>query len=185
MIYFPFVTSDEDVRQILRLQSENLAKNITAETLQQQGFVTVEHDFPTLRHMNDVEPSTLIKDDGRVVGYALAMSRTLAAAIPILIPMFEVFKQVPYKTGFLSDQNYIVVGQVCVADGYRGQGLFDKMYAAYRDRLQHQYEVAVTEISHRNQRSIAAHRRVGFETIYSYQDPHGENWDIVAWDWNP
>jgi len=184
MISFPAVSSDEDVRQILRLQRKNLAKNITPETFEQQGFVTVEHDFLMLRQLNDAEPSTLIKAEEEVVGYCLAMTRDMGAAVPILVPMFEVFKQIPWRGRFLNDFNYIVVGQVCVADGYRGQGLFDRMYGAYRERLETSYELAVTEISHRNQRSIAAHRRVGFETAYTYQDAlNGEIWDVVVWSW--
>ena len=44
------------------------------------------------------------------------------------------------------------------------------------------FELLVTEISTRNQRSLRAHARVGFEPVHRYRDDVDE-WEIVAWDW--
>lgn len=182
-LHFSTVSSKEEIHQILALQAANLPKNISAATFASQGFVTVEHDFDTLYAMHCEEPSVVLKDGDRVAGYALSMTRSLGQAIPVLVPMFDIFKTILYKERFLSDYNYIVVGQVCVGEGYRGRGLFDLLYRAYRSHLESRYDMAITEISHRNPRSIAAHRRVGFDTAYAYQAPDGEGWDIVVWDW--
>jgi hypothetical protein len=180
---FHTVSSDDDIRQILRLQAANLPKNISADTLATQGFVTVEHDFDTLQRMNAAEPSVIMKDGGTLAGYALSMTRSFGTAIPVLLPMFDLFKKMEYKGRRLEDYAYIVVGQVCVADGYRGRGLFDQLYQAYRATLSGRYDLAVTEIAQRNLRSIAAHRRTGFDTAHQYQAPDGEWWDVVVWDW--
>jgi L-amino acid N-acyltransferase YncA len=76
-----------------------------------------------------------------------------------------------------------VMGQICIAEGYRGRGIFDGLYrtmaATYRDR----YDVAVTEVAARNPRSLRAHARAGFRTMHVYPDATtGEEWHIIALD---
>ena len=44
--------------------------------------------------------------------------------------------------------------------------------------------VAITEILDTNKRSLQAHKRIGFHTIYEYRDEKGNNWVIVLWDWS-
>ena len=183
MLIFTTVASDDDIRQILALQQKNLARNITPEQLNSQGFVTVEHDFDILKRMNDAEPSTIVKDEGRVIAYCLAMTRAFGYSIPILAPMFDSFKKTFFDGQTLDAFQYIVMGQVCIDEAYRGIGLFDQMYAAYRENLSPRYEIAITEISPRNQRSMRAHARVGFETALEYQAPDGQEWALVVWDW--
>ena len=68
--------------------------------------------------------------------------------------------------------NSIVSGQVCVGEQFRGQGVFDKLRAFYRDAYKTKYKYLLTEISQRNQRSLRAHKRIGFQTIKQYQAPN-------------
>lgn len=49
MISFTTATTDTDLWQILELQQKNLSKNLTLEETLEQGFLTVEHDFSTLK----------------------------------------------------------------------------------------------------------------------------------------
>ncbi len=183
MLTFVPARSDEELQQILVLQQQNLAKNISMETALEQGFLTVEHDFVTLKKMNDLENAIVAKEDDQVVGYLLAMTKDLRDDIPILIPMFDVFDNLTYQGRQLQSYRYIVVGQACVAASHRGQGVFDQCYQAYKHYLKNKYNFAITEISKRNQRSLRAHRRVGFEVIHDFVAPDGEAWDIVMWDW--
>jgi L-amino acid N-acyltransferase YncA len=97
--------------------------------------------------------------------------------------MFENFEQINFRSKTLSAYNYIVVGQVCVAKGYRGQGVLDNCYAEYKKKFKDKYDFAVTEIATKNQRSINAHKRIGFVEIHRFTGPDNVEWSIVIWEW--
>lgn len=183
MITYTTVKSDKEIEQILLLQKQNLAAGLTKEQISSQGFVTVSHRFEDLKKMNDIEQHVIGKDNDRVVAYLLAMTAHSRFDVPVLFPLFDMFERVNYQGKKIADHKYIVVGQACVAEGYRGQGIFDACYAAYRHNFKDKYEFAITEIATRNQRSINAHKRVGFESIYEYAAPDGEEWSVVIWKW--
>ena len=76
------------------------------------------------------------------------------------------------------------MGQVCVADGYRGQQVVDRMYQHHREVYGDRYQLLITDISASNIRSLRAHARVGFQTLHEFYDPViGETWVVVVWDW--
>jgi hypothetical protein len=183
MIEYTTVASDTDILQILELQKNNLPQNLTQEQKNTQGFVTVIHSFDTLKKMNSIEPSVIAKKDNRVIGYLLAMTKASRNDIPILFPMFNVFDSVIYRDKKISDYKYIVVGQVCIDAVYRGQGILDDCYTVYNDHFKNKYDFAITEIHISNKRSIQAHKRIGFNLIHTYQDPNGDEWEVVLWDW--
>jgi hypothetical protein len=183
MVVYTTSKTDKELLQILELQQSNLAVNLTHAQITSQGFVTVTHSFDVLKKMNDIEQSIIAKDHDRVVGYLLAMTKHSKLTIPVLIPMFAAFDKLKYRNKKISDYNYILVGQACVAEDYRGQGVFDNCYTEYKKYFKEKYDFAITEISKKNKRSINAHKRVGFDTIHEYIDPDGENWNIVLWDW--
>ncbi len=133
--------------------------------------------------MNELEAHVIAKDNDRVIAYVLAMTDRSRFDIPILLPLFESFEELQYQHKKIAGYNYMVVGQVCVAADYRGQGVFDACYAAYKNYFKDKYDFAITEVATRNQRSLKAHKRVGFETIHAYIAPDGEEWNIVLWDW--
>lgn len=183
MVTYCLATTDDEIRGILALQQQNLARHLTTEQILSQGFVTVEHDFPLLQRMNDTEGSIIAKDDNKVIGYCLAMIPEFRNDIPILEPMFDTMDHLQFKGKSLGEYTYIVSGQVCIADGYRGLGIFDKMYQTYQKYYAPKYDFILTEISERNQRSLKAHLRVGFEMLHRYFSPDGEEWVIVLWEW--
>lgn len=183
MITFSLSGTDKELLQIIDLQKRNLAQHLSKEEIQNQGFVTVSHGLEDLQEMNTHEQNLLVKDDDWVAGYILAMTKNSRSAIPILVPMFEVFDKVKYKGQFISRYNYIVVGQVCIDKNYRGQGLFDKAYNAYREQFSKKYDFAITEIAASNQRSLNAHKRMGFTAIHTYIDADKIEWNVVVWDW--
>ena len=184
MISYSTSHTKEELEGILQLQYANLAQGLSANEIQSQGFVTVHHSYDVLKKMNDLEKHVIAKDDDTVVGYALAMTKQSRFDVPVLIPMFDVFDQVNFNGKVISDVNYLVVGQVCVSKDYRGQGLFDDMYAAYKKFYSNKYDLAITEIASTNTRSLNAHKRVGFREIYSYSDPANTKWIVVVWDWH-
>ncbi|QHV97020.1 GNAT family N-acetyltransferase [Spirosoma endbachense] len=177
------VQSEADVQGILALQQANLRKNVSVEVQVDQGFVTVEHDPAILSRMNLAAPSIIAKDGETVVGYALTMLPEFGADVPELLPLFGLIDTLQYDGKPLRDHAWYVMGQVCVAEGYRGQRIFDRMFQHHRDVYSDRYQVLITDISANNIRSLRAHARVGFETLHEFYDPAiGETWVIVLWD---
>ncbi|WP_373522137.1 GNAT family N-acetyltransferase [Aquiflexum sp.] len=177
---FQTAKTTEDLQGILDLQQQNHLSTIRAI---ENGFVFVRHDLTKLAKMQSFAPQVICKEDGKVVAFTLAMTTDCKGDIPELIPMFDVFDKLNLWGKKVSEFNYIVVGQVCVGEKYRGMGVFDKIYDTYRETFKDKFDFAITEISTRNPRSIRAHSRIGFEEIHQFTDPSGENWSIVAWDW--
>ena len=183
MIVYTTSQNDNDLTGILSLQRLNLAMNLDKKEIESQGFVTVLHRLVDLQKMNAIEQHIIAKDNDTVVAYLLAMTEKSKSDIPVLVPMFELFESIQYKNKLLSQYNYMVVGQVCVDKRYRGQGVLDKCYDLYVKTFRPRYDFAVTEIATSNQRSLNAHKRIGFKTIHEYVAPDGEKWAIVVLEW--
>jgi hypothetical protein len=183
-IHFTAVSTADELGQILDLQAANLVSALTPDTRASQGFVTVRHDAGVLERMNAAAPGIIAKDGDRVVGYALVMPRAFAADVPILQPLFEMLDALSWRGRLLRDwTRWFVMGQICIAEGYRGRGIFEGLYrtmaAGYRDR----YDATITEVAARNTRSLRAHARAGFQTLHVYADATtGEDWHVIGLD---
>lgn len=183
MLQTTITQSTEDLKQILQLQRENLPDNIDAIEMQSQGFVTIHHDLNTLQQMHRLAPSVIIKNDSSVIAYALTMLKECRQLIPDLEPMFVLFDKLSWENKPLKDYRYYVMGQICIAKAFRGQGLFEQLYQQHKKIYNTQYDLFITEISVRNHRSLRAHEKIGFKKIHTHQDEL-DNWKVVAWDWN-
>ncbi len=183
MITYKLSDSTAELAGILKLQKENLARNLSAAEIQSQGFVTVDHSYDQLKKLNDFEKHLIAKDNDAVVGYVLAMTQQSKFDLPVLVPMFELFENILYENKKISACNYLVIGQVCVSKAYRGMGIFDRSYAAYKKFYSHTYDFAITEIAASNTRSLNAHKRIGFKDIYRYTGPDNIEWVVVLWNW--
>jgi GNAT superfamily N-acetyltransferase len=184
MIHVKRVTTEAELAGILSLQKQNLATALTQEEIQSQGFVTVSHSYDVLHQLNEIEPHILAKEDDRVIAYLLAMTEQSQLLVPVLQPMFDMFRTTGFAGKAVAGFHYLVVGQVCVDKAYRGKGILGQCYAFYRKTFQKEYDFAITEIAAHNLRSLAAHRRIGFQEIHRHLAPDGVNWVIVVWDWN-
>ena len=61
-IIYTTASTTEELLQILSLQRMNLKSSISAEEMNQEGFVTVEHDLDLLKRMNNACPHIIAKD---------------------------------------------------------------------------------------------------------------------------
>lgn len=175
--------TNQELLEIIALQKQNLPQNLSSEEIKREGFVTVEHSFEALKKMNEITQHVLIKNNNKVVGYLLAMTKKSQHDIAVLKPMFDVFEKIYYKNKVVNTYNYLVVGQVCIAKNYRGKGLLSTCYEAYKYFYKYSYDFAITEIATSNKRSINAHKKIGFKEIHKYTDTNNTNWSIVIWDW--
>lgn len=178
---FTLCSKDDELYQILELQSNNLRHTKSPETEADQGFVTVKHDFSLIKSMNDAAGHIIAKDGHKVVGYALSMTREFRNKIPLLASMFDLMDSLVVDGIKIGDGDYIVMGQVCVDFEYRGKGVFQGMYKKYFEVYKPIYQWIITEIAARNTRSLRAHLNVGFKEIYRYVEPGVEEWIVVRY----
>jgi L-amino acid N-acyltransferase YncA len=183
MMEYTVSVSEKDLKEILELQKENLAPNLSPTEIKTQGFLTLAHSYEQLKKLNDFEKHVIVKDNDRVIAYLLAMTNRSKFDLPLLIPMFNIFNEIPYRDKTVSDYNYIVVGQACIQKNYRGQGILENCYSNFKNRFINKYDFAITEIASLNLRSLNAHSRIGFREIHRYTDPFNTEWAIVIWDW--
>jgi hypothetical protein len=103
------------------------------------------------------------------------MPREACDLVPVLVPMFQRLDTLPA----LKEQSWYVMGQVCVAEQWRGHGLFDRMYAEHHRHFASRFDWLITEIAMRNPRSLKAHARVGFVEMDRFCDATDE-WSVVG-----
>ncbi|MEX0275373.1 MAG: N-acetyltransferase family protein [Flavobacteriaceae bacterium] len=173
MICYLQAQTKEELHQILELQRRNLPNALSRDEMQKEGFVTVAHTFDILKRMNDVCPHILAKHNDKVIGYALCMHPSFEQEIPILRPMFHEIKTVH------KNHDFMVMGQICIAKPFRGQGIFQKMYAAMKTSLPPEFSKIITEVDAQNQRSLTAHTAVGFKKIKQYR-ANGKEWILIV-----
>ena len=182
MLYPALTNTTEDLQQILELQRQNLILHLDQSEIQSQGFVTLQHSLKTLQQMHDLAPSVVIKDNSKVVAYALTMLKECRQIIPDLEPMFRLFDSLTWNNKLLTSYSFYVMGQVCIHKDYRGKGLFEQLYLYHKKIYSSKFELFLTEIATRNHRSLGAHKKVGFKTVHIHKDNLDE-WAVVGWDW--
>ncbi|MEM6379009.1 MAG: GNAT family N-acetyltransferase [Bacteroidota bacterium] len=172
-----------ELQGILDLQVINLKQSLSAKKRQAEGFLTVKYDFEFLDLMHQQQGHIVTIDQGKVVAYALSMPKLLGVAISILDPMFERLDKLHYRGQALNQSTYYIMGQVCIAENYRGQGIFQQLYQGHKDCFQNDFDYCITMVSIKNRRSIRAHQKVGFKTIHAFSDKT-DDWEIILWDWS-
>ena len=182
-MHFKTSSSEKELLQIIQLQKKNLPANLSEEEMRKNGFVTVCHSLHDLEKMNGYEHNIIAVDNDKVVAYLLAMTTHSRNDIPVLIPMFDAFNVIEFRSKAIAEYQYIVVGQVCVHKDYRGQGILDECYKTYCNHFKNKYAFAITEIAVDNLRSVAAHARIGFREVHRYAAPDQQEWSVVIWEW--
>ena len=173
MIYYKQASSEQELEQILSLQQQNLIKSLSTLDREKEGFLTVEHSMEILKAMNDKCGHIIAVEDGGVIGYALCMHPIFADSIEVLRPMFSEINKVVQN-----QDNYMVMGQICVAKSHRGKGIFRNLYLTMKNRLPEGFDTIITEVDGKNKRSLAAHAAVGFKTLKIYQSDEKE-WHLI------
>jgi len=176
------VTTNEELREIIQLSDQNLRTKISDEEKKSQGFVSWNYSFELLYKLNAQHPHVIVKDDNKVIGYALVALKEARNFHPALEQMITDLEPLLYKDKKLSAYEYYVMGQVCVDKAYRGKGIFEMLYQKHKILFEKDYDFVVTEISTANSRSLRAHEKLGFKNIYTYTDITDE-WNVVLWDW--
>jgi RimJ/RimL family protein N-acetyltransferase len=182
MFSVSLVSTKEELKQIHQLNQQNLKHQLTGEEKMQEGFVTWLYSLDLLEQMHGLAPSIIVKDGNKVIGYALTTLKEARSFHPDLQAFIQHIQPLYYNEQPLSAYSYYCMGQVCIAKGYRGQGVFQLLYQKHKEAYNKQYSMLITEISTANIRSQRAHEKVGFKTIHTHHDALDE-WNVVVWDW--
>lgn len=182
MISLKIVTEDIELQRIQQLQLENHRSVLDESTRSAQGFVTALYSLDVLMDMHKTTPGVIACDGDSLCGYVLAADRNLEGRHPILDSLYQEANKSRYKETLLDSIPYLVVGQVCIAQQYRGKGLFSALYEYYREYYQKTYPCCLTDIDLSNVRSLRAHLNLGFETVSTFRTDQSQ-WQVVLWDW--
>jgi len=123
MIYSTLVNNNEELQQILDLQQQNLPKSISAEELKLQGFVTFQHNLKTLQQFHELAPSIIVKDDEKVIGYALTVVNEARHIFPPMESLFKLLESLKWKNKPFHNYQHYEMGQVCVAKEYAARSV--------------------------------------------------------------
>ena len=175
-------TTDREIQEIRDLQEVNLKENVAAENRLSDGFLTAKYELDFLKAMNGLTPAIIAKQNGLVVGYALATDRSLLAQHPLLKDLGTQINKIPFGGQFIGDFDYLVVGQLCVAKEVRGRGLAQDLYARFKATYENRYPFAITDVDRDNLASLKTHLKVGFQVVSTLLYG-GSNWHVVVWDW--
>ena len=103
------------------------------------------------------------------------------AAFPFLHGMFEQIEAGTCNGKPIRDSRYVVMGQVCIGQEFRGKGIFKMLYQRLQQQMRADFDLVATEVSTRNGRSMRAHSAIGFRDIHP--DDTANEWRVIAWDW--
>jgi ribosomal protein S18 acetylase RimI-like enzyme len=181
IIELTFAQTEKEIDEILALQQLNLKINVSEEIKKDQGFLTVCHTKEQLVLMQSQTPQIIAKHNDKVVAFALAMLSSMGKLTPELQPMFDIVEGIVWRGRSIAGYKYYIMGQICVAEEFRSQGIFEKLYQTHKNIYEKEYDLCITEISTSNKRSQRAHERVGFTTIHQHQDLV-DAWNVVAWE---
>jgi len=181
-IVITLAQTDNDLKGIKALQTANLKDTIAPENLKNTGFLTASYPLALLQKMHALYPPVIAKSDQKIVGYALVVDRQIIGQHELLDDLFRQIDTVHYQKQPLAKCNYIVVGQLCVAQEVRGQGVAQKLYNHFRTVYSTAFDYCITDVDQENLPSLRAHQKTGFQVLdtISYG---GSLWSIVLWDW--
>ncbi len=182
MLQATTANTDQDLQQILDLQAINLKDQLSPKTRKEQGFVTMRFNLEMLRALKNFAPSVVLKTDNHILAYAIVFLKEGIDHYPAMKPLIDHVNKAAWAGGPLSEKNYYIMGQVCVAEELRGSGAFDLLYQKHRELMSPTFDLVVTDIACSNTRSLRAHERVGFKKLLVHRDEIDE-WQVVVWDW--
>lgn len=179
-INLKLASTEVELIEIKKLQNQNLKGNLSPEKIFEEGFLTADYTLSYLKEINQKNKAIILKKK-KVIGYALAITAEVAKNHTLLSNLFTHFNNQVYKNKLLGEQSYIVVGQLCIDEKYRGMGYVEKIYSLFRETYSN-YRYCVTAIDSKNKRSKLAHQRCGFKKIGDLKLNESPG-DIIIWEW--
>jgi GNAT superfamily N-acetyltransferase len=154
----------DEFAAILALHAQNHVSNL-GEDARGDGFLTI---FPDLAHLAKLESQKSLfvarGERGDLAGYVLSAPWNFYAQWPVFATQTDRFP-LAFGDQILTTQNSFQYGPVCVAREFRGRGVLPAMFDAVKAHFAPIFPIGATFINLQNARSMAAHRKLGFQIV--------------------
>lgn len=147
---------EDDYKQIVALQNENLSSNLTEEE-KKGGFLSTQFTIEQFRAMDEAL-GLVVAVDGieTVTGYLAATTLAFNECMPVPAAMIRHCSQVMYRGAPLTSYRLFVANPVCIAKKYRGMDVFVPLCEKLLELFQRDHQLALAFISAQNHRSLHA-----------------------------
>ena len=166
---------------LLNLHALNHATRIAPDA-RADGFLTIDiarRDLELLHQMRSVWIARNDEND-ELAGYVLAAPWDFYARWPLFRTQTDRFP-LAFGDAQLTIENSFQYGPVCVAREFRGRGLLAQLLNAVKARYRENYDFGATFINVANVASMAAHRKIGLQTVDEWQ-ANGNNYETLAFE---
>jgi len=176
------LASPEDVKEIVRLQQENLEPHVSTEEKATQGYVSLETPAELLEKIVGDEGIIVAKSADQLVGYLIPMTLDKAKGLPFFAPLIGQLDKLQLDGKPLDTYNLCVLAQICINKQFRGGEAVMQIHRATNNHLKDQYDLGVTEISDINKRSLRANiDKIGMIDVGQFE-ANGITWHVVVTD---
>lgn len=152
-----------------------------SEAEKKDGFVTTNMTLEQMTALITEENGVTVALDGdRVVAFALAAPWKFWSQWPFFRNMIRILGDYSFEGVTLTEANSYQYGPICIDRDYRGQGLFERVFAASLRTMEDRYPIMVTFVNQANPRSYAVHsRKAGMATPGTF-DYNGNHYYLMA-----
>ncbi len=157
-----------DIDGILKLQSLNLAANLSAAE-RKEGFVTTPFTVEQIKVLLSQTGVFVAEKKGLIVGYAFAGKWDFFLQWAIFPYMVSRFGQLEFQGTQISVDNSFQYGPVCIDRILRGGGVLPQLFEIVRSSFSAR-PIGLTFINKANPRSLAAHtQKLNLEIVDEFE----------------
>lgn len=158
-----------DIDAIYALQTRYHVDSISEED-KKDGFVTTLFTKDLLKALIEEEDGIAIaKDQGKLVGYAMAASWHYWSKWPLFQKMIEDLPKLVFLGQPCSLENSYQYGPICIDKPYRGTEVLPMLFEQSRKTMQKRFPILLTFVNQNNPRSIKAHgEKLGLTEIQRF-----------------
>jgi predicted GNAT superfamily acetyltransferase len=159
------------------LQIKNHFSSLTEAEKEKHGFISLLTDKDVLTRLIESKLVFLAKNKfSSCIGYIFAIPRDFANELVFLKPLV-----LATDNQLISEsKNYFILGQICVAQDFQGNGVALKLYKRLeRELAGRKCKTLITEVAVSNPRSLVFHRdKVGFSELVT-NSTNGQEFKIL------
>ncbi len=178
------LASPSDFADILALQEENYVDNVPPDK-RGDGFVSTRFSLELMRELEAPNRFYVARDEerGELAGYVFAGSWAFCARWPVFEVAIARFP-IQWHGERIGLEATFQYGPVCVAHGFRGQGVLQLLFQAVKEGIQNEFAVGTTWINAANGRSMKAHvQKLGMVPLDEWEW-HGKRFVMLGFETN-
>ncbi len=176
---FARMATIKDIPELMELQKLFHVDTISPED-KKDGFVTTKLTEEQWKELIEKENGvTILTDDEKVLGYALAASWEYWSSWPLFEYMIERLHEDNYKGEIMSVENSYQYGPICIVKELRGTDALNKLFFTSLKEMNKRYKYLLTFVNQINPRSYAAHtRKLGLDVIKEFGFNNNKYWEL-------